>query len=32
MRRKALIALLGLAVASVTLTLWWYRVEREAAA
>ncbi len=32
MKRKAWIALLGLAVAIVPLALWWYRMEREAAA
>ena len=32
MKRKALIALAGLAVAIVPLALWWHRMEREAAA
>ena len=32
MKRKALIALAGLAVATVPIALWWFRAEREAAA
>ena len=32
MKRKAWIALLGLVVAIVPFALWWYRMEREAAA
>lgn len=32
MKRTTLFALVGLAVAIVPLALWWYRMEREAAA
>ena len=32
MKRSVWIALLGLAVAIIPLALWWYRMEREAAA
>lgn len=32
MKRAALVALVGLAVVMVPFAMWWYRMEREAAA